>query len=83
MNLFRQIISLYMWAIVIYSLLSWFPQSNSSGAVAQIRRYLGVICEPPLHFVRSLLPQPRSGGIAIDFSPMIVVIVLWLVSSFL
>jgi YggT family protein len=76
MNLVHEIISLYIWVLIITALLSWFPTSSSSGGLASIRRVLGAVTEPILRPLRQVLPQPRAGGVAIDFSVLVAVILL-------
>jgi YggT family protein len=76
MNLVHEIISLYIWVLIITALLSWFPTSSNSGGLASIRRVLAAVTEPILRPLRQVLPQPRAGGVAIDFSVLVAVILL-------
>jgi YggT family protein len=62
-------ISTYLWCIVIYVILSWFPQARYHPITA----FLGQLTAPVLRPARRLLP-PMSG---IDLSPLIVSIFLW------
>ncbi|GMV86882.1 MAG: hypothetical protein AMXMBFR80_27360 [Dehalococcoidia bacterium] len=58
-----------IFAIVIRSLLSWFPVDRSN----QLVRLLDMVTEPLIDPVRRIMP--RTG--MIDFSAMIVIIVLY------
>ncbi|HQW50743.1 MAG TPA: YggT family protein [Tepidiformaceae bacterium] len=64
---------LLIGAVLVRSLMSWFPIDRNN----QFVRMLDAITEPLLDPVRRLLP--RTG--MIDFSAMIVIIVLYLMIS--
>ncbi len=64
---------LLIGAVLVRSLMSWFPIDRNN----QFVRMLDTITEPLLDPVRRLLP--RTG--MIDFSAMIVIIVLYLMIS--
>lgn len=76
MNLVHEVIFLYIWVLFITALLSWFPTSSSSGGLASVRRVLAAITEPILRPLRQVLPQPRAGGVAIDFSVLVAIVLL-------
>ncbi|MDY2624694.1 MAG: YggT family protein [Coriobacteriales bacterium] len=63
----------YTMVIFIYVMLSWFP--HSYGAMGDIYRVLGTICEPYLKIFRAIIPP--VGGV--DFSPIIAFVVLQLI----
>ena len=69
--LLTNVIEVYMLAIIIYALLSWFPGGLESG----LGRFLGRIVEP---FER-LFDFARVG--VISFSPIISIIVLSMIQS--
>jgi YggT family protein len=58
----------YSWALIIYILMSWFPNARSSS----IGQFLGRICEPYLEPFRRFIP---SIGM-IDISPIVAFLVL-------
>lgn len=66
-------INLFVMAVLVRVVLSWFP-SSGEGAVGQVRRLLDGVTEPVLGPVRRLLP---SAG-PFDFSPIVVILVLQL-----
>lgn len=61
-------ISFYMYAIIIYILLSWFPNARESS----FGRILGQICEPYLEPFRKIIPPIAM----IDISPIVAILVL-------
>jgi YggT family protein len=69
---------LYMLALFLRIVLSWFPISPG-GAMAGIFSFLYSITEPVLGPVRRMLPPVGMGGMGLDLSPIIVLLVLQLV----
>ncbi len=57
-------------AVVVRSLLTWFPNSQNN----QFSRLLTQVTDPLLQPVRRLMPRTMM----IDFSPMVVILVLYL-----
>ena len=78
MALLCTLAQLYMLALFIRIVLSWFPISPG-GAMAGIFSFLYNITEPVLGPVRRLLPPVGMGGMGLDLSPIIVLLVLQLV----
>ncbi len=67
-SILSTLIYYYSWALIIYILMSWFPNARSSG----IGQFLGRICEPYLEPFRRFIP---SIGM-IDISPIVAFMVL-------
>ncbi len=68
-------LTLYMWLIIIRALISWVnPDPNNP-----IIRFLYSVTEPVLYQVRRLIPIK---GLGIDFAPVIVVLVIIFLQSF-
>lgn len=67
-DVLAQLIGYYKWALVIYILMSWFPNARSSS----IGQFLGRICEPYLEQFRRFIPPIGM----IDISPIVGFIVL-------
>lgn len=63
-----QVIQLYSWALIIYILMSWFPNARETG----IGRILTNICEPYLDPFRRVIPPLGM----IDISPIVAILVL-------
>ncbi len=68
-TIFVAFLYLLIVAVIVRSLLSWFPNAQNS----EFARVLHQVTEPLLQPVRRLLP--RTG--MIDFSAMVVIIVLF------
>lgn len=62
------LIQLYSWALIIYILMSWFPNAKESS----IGQFLTRICEPYLEPFRRIVPPLGM----IDISPIVAFIVL-------
>jgi YggT family protein len=68
-------VSVYLLALFLYVLSSWIRVPHS---LAPVQRFLYDICEPYLRLWRRILPM--SFG-PIDFTPMIAIIALIIVSQ--
>ncbi|MCA1053436.1 YggT family protein [Rossellomorea aquimaris] len=62
------LIQLYSWALIIYILMSWFPNARETS----IGQFLARICEPYLEPFRRIVPPLGM----IDISPIVAFIVL-------
>ncbi|MGA1332439.1 MAG: YggT family protein [Ilumatobacteraceae bacterium] len=72
------LIGLYTFVIFVRIILSWFP-INPSGPLGQVTRLLFQVTEPVLGPARRIIPSIGP----IDISPIIVVVALGFVQSFL
>lgn len=68
LDILVQLIYLYYWALIIYILMSWFPNARESS----IGQFLTKICEPFLEPFRRIIPPLGM----IDISPIVAIIVL-------
>lgn len=75
-GIIAQIVQFYIWLIIIYVLMSWFPVT---GVFADIQRALASVVEPYLGFFRRIVP---SVG-ALDISPIVAILVLQFAMQFL
>jgi len=80
MILVHQVIWIYIWVLIVAALLSWFPAS-SSGGLATAQRVLRVLTEPVLRPLRALLPRPSVGGVGIDLSVLVAIVLLTIVNN--
>ncbi|MBW2599253.1 MAG: YggT family protein [Deltaproteobacteria bacterium] len=69
-------LTLYMWLIIIRALISWVNPDPYNPIV----RFLYSVTEPVLYQVRRLIPLR---GLGMDFSPIIVILVIVFLQSFL
>lgn len=76
MILVHDLISLYIWVLVITALLSWVPTTSSQGGMAATKRFLARLTEPVLRPLRAVLPRPRLGGVGIDLSVIVAIVAL-------
>lgn len=67
-----QLIGVYKWMLIIYILLSWFPNMRDS----QIGSILGRLCEPFLEPFRKIIPpigmmdlSPLAAFLVLSFAP--------------
>ncbi len=70
------VLRLYMWLIIIRALISWV-QPDPRNPIVQ---FLIRATEPVLAPIRRRLP---TAGIGIDFSPMVVILVIYFLQGFL
>ena len=68
-------LNIYMWIIIIRALISWVSPSPYNPIV----RFLYRVTEPALRPVRRILPLQ---GLGIDFSPVVVILVILLLIDF-
>ncbi|TET68842.1 MAG: YggT family protein [Candidatus Aminicenantes bacterium] len=71
------VLMIYMWIVIIRAILSWV-QIPSLYSVSVILYYL---TEPVLKPVRKFIPPYKLGGI--DISPMIIILLILFIDSFL
>ncbi len=83
MALLQTLISLYILLIFARSILSWFAPQRQGGAIAQVDRALFIATEPLLGPLRRALPRPGGAAAAVDFSPMVAIILLVIVRGLL
>ena len=76
MSLIHSLISVYIWVFIISALLSWFPTTSSQSGMATVKRVLARLTEPVLRPLRQIVPRPHFGGVAVDFSVLVAVILL-------
>ena len=69
-------LTLYMWIIIARAVVSWVNPDPYNPII----RFLNAVTEPVLYQIRRRLPISFGG---IDFSPIIVILVIIFVQSFL
>ena len=71
----------YVGLIIVYILMSWLP--SMPGIVGDLYRVLGRLCDPFLNLFRRIIPPIGGSGMAIDFSPVVAVLVLQIAARFI
>jgi len=69
-------LTLYMWLIIIRAIISWVNPDPYNPII----RFLYNVTEPVLYQVRRWIPMR---GIGIDFSPIIVILIIVFLQSFI
>jgi len=74
--------TLFTVLIIARALMSWFPTVRGPGLVGGLYRMVGVITEPFVSPIRRLLSRSPlgGGGMMIDISPMITLILMRLLT---
>ena len=75
-------LSLFVWALFLLMIVSFIP-ATSVRLFEQFRYLLIRVTEPVLGPVRRVLPMVRLGGVGLDFSPLVVIILVDFLMSFL
>ena len=74
MGIIAGLIEAYVLILIARALLSWFPVRPGT-PFARVIHLLELITEPVLRPVRRILPPIRAGGMGIDLSILIVILV--------
>ena len=77
MNILCTLVNVYIFIIFGRIILSWFPRST--GVLGTIGDIFYGLTEPVLGPVRRLMPMIALGGMGLDLSPIIVLLVLQIV----
>lgn len=78
MGLIVLLLDLFFYVLLARVIMSWVPRTNVV-VIEQIRDLTDRITEPVLGPVRRALPMLRVGGAGIDFSALVVsILVIWL-----
>lgn len=74
MGLLCTVLQLWLFAVFVRIVLSWFP-AGEGGALASVTNALSTVTDPVLNPLRAVLPPVRMGGMGLDLSPMVVLLV--------
>jgi len=72
------LLQLYIIVIFVRVILSWFPIAPDS-VLAGIYRFVYAVTEPVLGPIRRVMPGVGFGGMGLDLSPIIVLLLLQLI----
>lgn len=76
------LLQLYLVAIFVRIVLSWFPL-DPDGFMATVAGFLFVLTDPVLAPLRRALPAVRLGSVALDLSPIVVIIGIQILTGIL
>jgi YggT family protein len=79
MGLICVLLQLYIFVIFIRLIMSWFPPTPGT-TYQQIYDAFVTVTEPVLAPVRAIMPPMRMGAMALDLSPIVVLLGLQLIS---
>ncbi|HEX2575526.1 MAG TPA: YggT family protein [Aquihabitans sp.] len=82
MAVIKLLLLLYIVAIVLVMVMSWFPM-EPGGAGSRAFLALRRLTEPVLGPVRRVIPPIGGGGVAIDISATLVLLVLFMLYGLL
>jgi YggT family protein len=81
MRFIHDLIDLYIVLLFAVMILSWFPVNDSRSGLGRAKYVLARVTEPVLRPIRSILPRPNFGGVVIDFSVLVAIIILSVINS--
>jgi len=71
----------YIILIFIRILLSWIPRIPYNPTLSAVVNFVHEVTDPYLNLFRRILPPVGGGGFALDLSPIIGIIVLFIVRA--
>lgn len=74
-QILRLLLDMYFWIVVIAAAITWIRPDPHNPIV----RILRALTEPVFYRVRKWLPFTYAGGF--DFSPIVVIVCIWLANS--
>ncbi len=78
LNIIAYVVEAYVVLLIARALLSWLP-ARPGTPVYRIVRALDTVIEPVLRPIRRILPPVRAGGMGIDLSFIVVIVVAELI----
>ncbi len=72
------LLQIYVLVLIAYAVMSFFQPAPGS-PVRTVQKGLGRVCDPVLNLVRRVIPPARVGGMGLDFSVLIVILVIEIV----
>jgi YggT family protein len=82
LQLIVTLLQIYLLLLLGRILLSWFPPPQS-GFMLSLQRFLFAVTEPVLAPLRAILPPVRLGGMALDLSPTVLILGIYVLITFL
>lgn len=80
MDIICLVLQIYLIAILVRIVLSWFPL-NPDGVMAAFGGFLYMVTDPLLMPLRRIIPPLRLGNMALDLSAIVAIIGIQVVSA--
>jgi YggT family protein len=77
----RALFTVYLIFIFIRILLSWIPRLPYNPVLHAIVTFVHDVTDPYLRLFRRIIPPVGGGGFGLDISPIIAIIVLYIVEA--
>lgn len=74
------VIGIYIWVVLGRIILEWIPVP-ATHPVGQLRRVLAQATDPVLLPLRRVIPPLRTGAVALDLSPLVLIFGLQIIRS--
>jgi YggT family protein len=81
MRILQDLITLYILVVLVRCVLSFFVVAGLHGFMRDLWQICFVLTEPVLAPIRRIMPTARMGGMGMDFSPWVVLILLGVLRS--
>lgn len=78
LDIIAYVVEAYVFVLIARALLSWLP-ARPGTVLFRVVRALDTIIEPVLRPIRRVLPPIRAGGMGIDLSFIVVIVVAQLI----
>ena len=75
------LVYVYLILIFVRILMTWFPRMPYNRWLSAFLKFVTDVTDPYLNLFRRFLPPVGGGGFAIDLSPMIGIIVLFVLQA--
>jgi len=79
-NFVQTLFYVYLGLVLAYIITSWIPLPYTVW-LNRIQRFLYDVVDPYLRLFRRFLPQLRLGGAGLDLSPILAIIVLYVLNA--
>lgn len=75
------LLTVYFILILVRVLLSWIPRIPYNPTLRAALDFVHQVTDPYLNLFRRVIPPLGGGGFALDLSPILAIIALWLVGG--
>jgi len=75
--------TVYIILVFLRVLMSWIPSLPDNAAVLAVANFIRETTDPYLNLFRRFLPPVGGGGMSLDLSPMLAILILLLGQQFI